>query len=213
MGERKMIAVVGAVAAMTVLVGACACGTEGSDASHLTNPPPQGDTDQQSYTLGCPSPIGELTTELTYTVTDNADPVPTGTTLTYRIEAPLAQVKAPITPTFESSTVTFAIPQGFNATDATMDPTSNSDFASATAQLADGNVSYTLTGDFSLNGDPRQVPTLVVTGTVTAAAGSSITWMTPTSVDGTAKAGIFGSQSSSCTFGQPGPIATTKVVG
>jgi hypothetical protein len=94
-----------------------------------------------------------------------------------------------------------------------MDPTSNADFATATAQVADGSVSYTLTGDFPLNGDPRQVPTLVVTGTVTAAAGSTITWMTPTSVDGTAKAGIFGTQSSNCTFGQPGPIATTQVEG
>jgi hypothetical protein len=209
MGARRIVG----LAALVVLVGACACGREAGDASHLTNPPPQGTTDQQSYTLGCPSPLGELTTELTYTVTDSADPAPTGTTVTYRIGAPLAQVKAPITPTFESSTVTIAIPQGFDATSATMDPTSNSDFASATAQLANGNVSYTLTGDFPLNGDPRQVPTLVVTGTVTAPAGSSITWMTPTSVDGTAKAGIFGSQSSSCTFAQPGPIATTKVAG
>ncbi len=188
-----------------------ACGREGGDPSHLTNPPPQGNTDQQSYTLSCPSPIGDLTTELTYTVTDDADPAPSGSTVTYRIEAPLAQVKAPVTPTFESSTVTLAIPQGFDAKTASMDPTSNSDFPTATAQIANGSVSYTLTGDFSLNGDPRQVPTLVVTGTVTAPAGTSITWMTPTTVEGKAKAGIFGSQSSSCTFPQPGPIATTKV--
>jgi hypothetical protein len=51
----------------------------------------------------------------------------------------------------------------------------------------------------------------VVTGTVAAAADGTITWMTPTTVYGTAEAGIFGSQSSSCTFPQPGPIATTKV--
>jgi len=53
---------------------------------------------------------------------------------------------------------------------------------------------------------------LVVTGTVTAPAGGTITWMTPTSVDGKAKAGVFGTQSSSCTFAQPGPIAVTQVV-
>jgi hypothetical protein len=194
-----------------LLVGAC--GREGADPSTLTNPARQGNTDQQSYTLACPSPIGELTTELTYTVTDDADPAPTGTTVTYRIDAPLAQVKAPITPTFEQSTVTLAVPQGFDATSASMDPASNADFTSATAQLSDGSVSYTLMGSFPLNGDPRQVPTLVVTGNVTAAAGSTITWMTPTAVDGKAKAGILGTQSSNCTFPQPGPIASTEVVG
>jgi hypothetical protein len=56
------------------------------------------------------------------------------------------------------------------------------------------------------------VPTLVVTGTVTAAAGSMITWMTPTSVNGRAEVAILGSQSSNCTFAPPGPIATTDVV-
>jgi hypothetical protein len=200
----------GCVAAMALVVVASGCGREGSSASDLTNPP-MGNTDSQTYTLGCPSPIGELTTGLTYTVTDDVDPAPSGATVTYRIEAPLAQVKAPITPTFESSTVTIAIPDGFDAESASMDPSSNSDFTSATAQLADGSVSYTLTGDFPLNGDPRQVPTLVVTGTVTAPEGGTITWMTPTTVDGKAKAGILGTQSSSCTFAQPGPIASTKV--
>jgi hypothetical protein len=190
-----------------------ACGREGADPSTLTNPTRQGNTDQQSYTLACPSPIGELTTALTYTVTDDVDPVHTGDTVTYRIDAPLAQVKAPITPTFEESTVTLAIPQGFDARSASMDPSSNADFNSATAQISDGSVSYTLTGSFALNGDPRQVPTLVVTGNITAAAGSTVTWMTPTAVDGKAKAGIFGSQTSNCTFPQPGPIATTQVVG
>jgi hypothetical protein len=193
------------------LTVASACGREGTSASDLTNPP-KGNTDTQTYTLGCPSAIGELSTGLTYTVTDDVDPAPTGATVTYRIDAPLAQVKAPVTPTFESSTVTIAIPAGFDAKSASMDPSSNGDFASATAQLADGSVSYTLTGEFPLNGDPRQVPTLVVTGTVTAPAGGTITWMTPTSVDGKAKAGVFGTQSSSCTFAQPGPIAVTQVV-
>lgn len=190
-----------------------ACGRESVDPSTLTNPARQGNTDQQSYTLACPSPIGELTTTLTYTVTDDADPVHTGETVTYRIDAPLAQVKAPITPTFEESTVTLAIPQGFDATTASMDPSSNADFNSATAQISNGSVSYTLTGSFPLNGEPKQVPTLVVTGKVTAPAGSTITWMTPTAVDGKAKAGIFGSQTSNCTFPQPGPIATTQVAG
>jgi hypothetical protein len=189
-----------------------ACGRESVDPSSLTNPPKQGDTDQQTYTLGCPSPLGELTTGLTYTVTDSAEPAETGSTITYRIDAPLAQVKTPVTPTFESSTVTFAIPHGFQPTNASMDPSSNSDFSSATAEVGDGTVAFTLNGDFPLNGDPRQVPTLVVAGTVTAAAGSTITWMTPTSVNGSAKVPILGSQSSACTFAQPGPIATTGVV-
>jgi hypothetical protein len=42
--------------------------------------------------------------------------------------------------------------------------------------------------------------------------GADPSTLTPTSVDGKAKAGIFGTQSSSCTFAQPGPIATTEVV-
>lgn len=204
--------VVGGVVVVGALVLA-ACGRESTSASDLTNPPRQGDTDQQTYTLGCPSPLGVLTTELTYTVTDDDDPVRTGDTITYQIDAPLAQVKAPITPTFESSTVTFAIPEGLDVTSASMNPSSNADFTSATAQVADGTVSFTLTGDFPLNGQPRQVPTLVVTGRVTAPAGSTITWMTPTSIDGKARAGIFGTQTSNCTFAQPGPIATTKVEG
>jgi hypothetical protein len=201
-----------AVASVLAAVALVGCGRESADPSSLTNPPRQGDTDQQTYTLGCPSPLGELTTGLTYAVTDSAEPAETGSTVTYRIDAPLAQVQTPVTPTFESSTVTFAVPQGFQPTSASMDPSSNSDFSAATASLGDGTVSFTLTGDFPLNGDPRQVPTLVVTGTVTAPAGSTITWMTPTSVEGKAKVPILGSQTSSCTFAQPGPIATTQVV-
>jgi len=171
------------------------------------------DTTTSSYTLSCPSPLGALTTDLAYTVTDSADPAAPGSVVNYTVDAPLAQVDAPVTATFISSVSTYNIPAGLNVTAATMFPSSNADFTSATAAISGSTVVATLKGSFPIDGTPRAMPQLRITGTVTGAAGSTITWNTPATILGTANAGAFGTQTSNCTFPSPGPIGTTAVAG
>ncbi len=198
-------------AVVAVLAAACA----GSSGPVETVPPTTakvGNTDVYTYQLVCPSPVGELSTDIQFSVTDSNEDVRPGATVTYSIDAPLAQVKAPITPTFVSSTTTYAVPAGFSVTSARMQPPSNADFPSATATVGDGTVSFTINGSFPLDGTPRQVPTLVVEGTVTGAAGTPITWSTPTSIVGKATVPVLGEQTSTCSFPTTGPIGTTTVV-
>ena len=197
--------------ALALLAAACI----GGNAGPVETVPPTttkiGNTDAYTYQLVCPSPIGELSTAIQFTVTDSNEDVRSGSTVTYRINAPLAQVKAPVTPTFVSSTTTYAVPAGFQVTSAQMDPTSNQDFASATTQVGDGTVAFTIKGSFPLDGTPRAVPTLVVEGKVTAPAGSTITWSTPKSIVGVGSVPVLGDQTSSCSFPTTGPIGTTNV--
>jgi hypothetical protein len=198
------------VGTFAVVMASCA----GSSGPASIAPPTTqrvGNTDAYSYTLSCPSPIGDLTTSVTYTVTDSAEDVKTGQPLTYQITAPIAQVKAPITPTFQSSTTTFALPAGFQATSASTDPPKNDSFSSSSAQIQGTNLVTNLAGDFSLDGTNRTTPTIIVNGTVTAKAGDTITWTTPTSVVGNASAGFLGTQTSNCTFPTSGPIGRTNV--
>ncbi|MBI2705603.1 MAG: hypothetical protein HYX32_09995 [Actinobacteria bacterium] len=210
MRHRAALKAVVLVAAAALVAASC-----GRDADPGPAIPPttliQGNTDSYAYELACPSAVGTLTTSLTYTVTDSAEQVMPGQTVTYKIVAPLAQVKAPVTPTFESSATTFALPAGFNATSASTDPAASENFTSSAAELANGTLVYTLTGSFPIDGSPRPTPTIVVTGTVTGKPGTSITWMTPTSVNGTASVPILGSESSACSFPTAGPIGTTTI--
>ena len=117
-----------------------------------------GNTDVYTYQLVCPSPVGNLSTSIEFSVTDSLEDVSTGDTVTYTITAPLAQVQTPVTPTFESSTTTYRIPKGLDVTSATMDPTKNSDFTSTSTTVTDTEVSFTLKGDFPLDGTPRTTP-------------------------------------------------------
>lgn len=193
-----------------ILTAGCA-GSSGPVATLVPTTLRVGNTDVYTYQLVCPSAVGDLSTSLQYTVTDSIEDVRTGETVSYSINAPLAQVKAPVTPTFVSSTTTFAVPAGFNATSATMNPTANADFTSTSTSVKDGTVAFTINGSFPLDGSSRTVPTLVVTGTVTATNGQDIVWNTPTSVVGQASIPILGTQTSSCSFPTAGPIGMTNV--
>src|SRR5215831_12193416 len=100
MRERGRIAII-AIAAVVAIVALVGVGC-GRDAGNGTIAPPTtqrvGNTDEYSYTLSCPSPLGDLTTSVTYTVTDSIEDVMPGQTIVYRITAPIAQVQSPITP-------------------------------------------------------------------------------------------------------------------
>jgi hypothetical protein len=166
-----------------------------------------------SYKLVCPSVLGNLTTMLTYSVTASVEPAPSSQAMTFSVDAPIAQVNAPITATFISSSTTFAIPPGFAATGASTSPVTTADFTSSSAVLDGGFVTLELAGSFPLDGTPRPVPALIVSGTVSGAPGTAIVWSTPIAVDGTANAGsFFGTQSSDCSIPSPGPIGSTSVV-
>jgi len=194
-----------------LLVGAACAGTADSAAPLPPTTMRVGNTDVYTYQLVCPSPVGDLATSIEFTVTDSLEHVTNGEAVTYSIKAPLAQVKSPVTPTFESSTTTYAIPAGLKVTSAALDPESNSDFPTTSTKVDDTSVSFTINGSFPIDGSPRQVPVLVIDATVTAGPGEDITWTTPTSIVGSASVPILGSQSSSCTFPTAGPIGTTNV--
>lgn len=203
----------GAIVASCLLIGAgAACAGTSDSATPL--PPTTtrvGNTDTYTYQLVCPSPVGDLSTSIDFTVTDSIENLVEGESVTYSITAPLAQVKSPVTPTFESSTTTYAIPAGLKVTAARMDPESNSDFPTSSTKVDDTSVSFTINGSFPLDGTPRTVPTLVIDATVTATPGQDIVWTTPTSIVGSASVPILGSQTSNCSFPTSGPIGTTRV--
>lgn len=196
-----------------MLVGASAAcaGTSDSEAPLAPTTMRVGNTDVYTYQLVCPSPVGDLSTSIEFTVTDSIENLVEGEAVTYSITAPLAQVKSPVTPTFESSTTTYAIPTGLKVTAARMDPTSNSDFPTTSTKVDATSVSFTINGSFPLDGSPRTVPTLVIDATVTATTGEDIVWSTPSSIVGSASIPILGSQSSTCTFPTSGPIGSTVV--
>ena len=200
------------VVAVSIVSLATACAGTSDSALPLTPTTTRvGNTEVYTYQLVCPSPVGDLSTSIEFTVTDSIENLVNGEAVTYSITAPLAQVSSPVTPTFESSTTTYAIPAGLTVTAARMDPTSNSDFPTASTKVDPTSVSFTIEGSFPLDGSPRTVPTLVIDATVTATTGEDIVWETPTSIVGAASVPILGSQSSSCTFPTSGPIGTTAV--
>lgn len=206
----RPVALAGAVAGSVVLAPACA----GTSDTALPLPPTTtrvGNTDVSTYQLVCPSPVGDLSTAIEFSVTDSLEHLVTGEKVTYSITAPLAQVKSPVTPTFESSTTTYAIPAGLQVDSARLDPTSNADFPTTSTKVEADSVSFTLNGNFPLDGTTRNVPTLVIDVTVTATAGQDVEWRTPTSIVGAASVPLLGSQSSTCSFPTSGPIGTTNV--
>ena len=200
-----------AVALAVVVTGAACAGTADSAAPLPPTTMRVGNTDVFTYQLVCPSPVGDLSTSIEFTVTDSVEHLANGESVTYSIKAPLAQVQSPVTPTFESSTTTYAIPAGLTVTSARLDPEANADFTSNSTKVDATSVSFTINGSFPLDGSPRTVPVLVIETTVTAGADQDITWETPTSIVGNASVPILGSQSSSCSFPTAGPIGTTDV--
>jgi hypothetical protein len=165
-----------------------------------------------SFGLTCPSFLGDLKTQLVYTVVADFDPVTVGGSVTYTINAPLVQVDSPVTPSFRSSTTTFNIPAGLAVQGIHMDPASNKDFTSTETKQTDTQVGFVLHGDFTMDGKEHPVPSLVVVARVTAKAGDTIRWDTPVVVSGTANAGLFGDQTSDCHIDAPGAIGSSRVV-
>ncbi len=204
----------GSAAILVVLLTASAACGGGGGGSVTTVPPTTavvGSTESFTYQLVCPSPVGDLSTTIQFTVTTSNATVARGQRVTYEISAPLAQVDSPITPTFVSSTTSYAIPAGLTVTSARMSPAANEDFTATTTDVAPGTVSFTLEGDFRLDGSPRSTPVLVVEATVDETAGPTVVWETPTSIAGKASVPILGTQDSTCTFPTAGPIGTTTI--
>ena len=211
--RRSAVRLLGITAIMAGLMAApAACGGGGGSVTEIAPTTfVAGGTESITYQLVCPSPLGDLSTTIQFTVTTSDTRVTRGQAVTYEISAPLAQVDAPITPTFVSSTTTYAIPAGLTVTSARMSPPENADFTSTSTDVGPGTVSFTLRGDFRLDGSPRSTPVLVVEATVDETAGPTIVWETPTSIVGDASVPILGTQDSSCTFPTAGPIGTTPV--
>lgn len=169
------------------------------------------ETGSSRHLLTCATVIGKVRTPVTYTVTRPANPVAEGGIVPYEIVAPLAQIDTPVSATFVSSDVTFAIPEGLELLTALAHPTSSADFSAAWAEVSEREVTLRLTGSFPLDEKTRPVPVLKVTAKVTAAPGTTVTWRTPERVVATARVDLFGDQVTRCEFDEPGAIAVTDV--
>jgi hypothetical protein len=184
-----------------------ACGLAASD-----TPQPDPQPGSIDYQLSCDAPIvGEVKTWVTYTVAPSAEPVRGGETVTYRISAPPARVDSAVGTSFVSSKVTYPLPRGLDVLDVDMNPHSTADVSSAHAALSGGAIVVEEKGDYPLDGSERALPALVIRGKVTAEAGGTVELLTPSELQGTAHAGIFGDQSSTCHVIAPGPIFTSTV--
>lgn len=164
-----------------------------------------------TYELSCSTAIGTVKTWVTYTVTASAEPVANEQAVKYAINAPIAQVKSSVSTTFESSTVTFAIPEGLAVDAVSTDPITTPDFTSAEAHVDGQTIVFNLTGSFKFDSTTRPVPSVNVSGRIVARSGQTVTWLAPIHVVGKANAGFFGDQTSDCHFENDGPIWVSHV--
>jgi hypothetical protein len=180
-------------------------------ATETPKPPPK--PGSFTYQLSCDTIIGDVKTWVTYTVKASAEPVASGQEVTYAINAPIAKVNAGVTPRFQSSTITFDVPDGLAVESVSSAPTADTpDIKTAEAHLDNGQILFTVTGDFDLDDTPRPVPDVTVLAKITAATGGTVSWMAPVRVVGHANAGIFGDQTTTCHFEQTGSIWVSHVV-
>lgn len=170
-----------------------------------------GQREAASFNLVCPSVLGDLTTTLTYAVTENVDPVAPGGALRFVIAAPLAKVKSPVKAQFVSSRVTFDLPAGLELTRVDVEAKSTADFSAISAFSTATQVGVELRGDFPIDDTERPVPGLIVEGIARGAVGTQVVWRPPTAIHGVASVRLLGEEASDCRIQEPGPISTTSI--
>jgi hypothetical protein len=163
-----------------------------------------------TFTLSCASPIGPIDSQVTYTLTASAEPVQSGSTVTYTITPPSTSAQ-PLTPTFISSTSSYSVPAGLAIDSVQVQAASTANYSSVTATVDGGAIELQLLGSFPMDSTVRPVPAMIIASHVTAGSGATITWLPPAPIVGEASAGVFGTQTSSCTIESPAPIGTTHV--
>src|SRR5262245_23304148 len=140
--------------ALIAVLGFAGCGLAASD-----TPRPRPKPGSISYQISCAAPIvGEVKQWVTYTVAPSAEPVASGETATYEIDAPPAKVESAVGTSFVSSHVNYPLPEGLQVTRVAMRPTSTGDVASATAVIQGGSIVVDEQGDFPLDGSKRDLP-------------------------------------------------------
>lgn len=190
---------------LAVLLGGC-----GLAASDSEKPKPKAGS--ISYQLSCQAPIvGEVKTWVTYTLRPSAEPVPSGDVLVYELSAPPARIESAVGTSFVRSKVTYPLPVGMSVERVSMRPPSTKDVKTATARVDGETIVVESEGDYPLDGSKRDLPLLVIEGTVTAEPGGTVELDTPLELVGTANAGIFGDQTSTCHVVDGGPIYTSTV--
>jgi hypothetical protein len=175
-----------------------------------TPPPPPPAPNTTTFTLSCASPIGAITSDATFTFVASADPVKSGGAVTYTLTPPSNGAQM-LSPTFISSTSEYVVPAGLTIDSVAMQESSTADYSTLEVALDGGEIELTELGSFTMNSTPRPVPPFIIDAHVTAASGGTISWMPPIDIVGEANAGIFGTQTSSCTIENPSPLGTTQV--
>jgi hypothetical protein len=167
-----------------------------------------------SLHVTCTSVVGDLTTTVDYRLVDVGEPVTPGSNLQIDLAMPFVQVSLPVAVRFISGTTHLPAPEGVRFIEASMVPSSNADFGSATATVdPDGRgLTYSLTGSFPMDGTTRNLPVLSIGGVVDAPAGTSLQFPPPDKVTAHTDAGIFGEQDSTCRV-ESGAIAEIPVTG
>lgn len=164
----------------------------------------------------CSTVAGDLDTTVQYRLLDYSEPVTQGSELRADLVLPFTQVRPPVAVDFVSGEIRLRAPDGLRFTGSSMVPASNIDFTTARATVDDDGrgLIIVLTGSFPMNGTPRNVPVLSITGVVEAPSGTTLSFPPPDEVIARVDAGPFGSQRSTCSGrGDPSPMAEIPVTG
>ncbi len=163
----------------------------------------------------CSTVAGDLDTTVEFRLLDHSEPVTQGSDLRADLVLPFMQVRPPVAVDFVSGEIRMRAPDGLRFTGASMVPATNVDFTTARATVDDDGRGLTidLTGSFPMNGTPRNVPVLSITGVVEAPSGTTLSFPPPDEVTARVDAGPFGSQRSTCSGDDPSPIAQIPVTG
>lgn len=164
----------------------------------------------------CSTVAGDLDTTVQYRLLDYSEPVTQGSELRADLVLPFTQVRPPVAVDFVSGEIRLRAPDGLRFTGSSTVPASNIDFTTARATVDDDGrgLIIVLTGSFPMNGTPRNVPVLSITGVVEAPSGTTLSFPPPDEVIARVDAGPFGSQRSTCSGrGDPSPMAEIPVTG
>lgn len=190
------------------------CGSDREPEPTPTAPPTATPTvplgELTSFTLTCPTPVGEITSPLRFAVSQDPATVEPSDEISYRISVPYEPVESPVSATFLSSEVRFAIPDGLEVDGVATDPPDVAPFTSVTTDVTDTAIVVRSEGEFPVE-TRVTASALVIDGTITAQSDSEVQWQTPTLVRSTVRAPLLGEITTDCEVEDPGAIAVTEV--
>lgn len=184
-------------------------------ATLLTALPGSADTNTTTDApITCQTRFGAQPGTFTVTVTDDADPVPSGSAITYRINSPFKQtLPQGVNGTYRGGQVFYRIPAGLNVTSVTTQAPPGGSRIQASASKQGNDIVVTSTANVPIDGSTYPTPDLVVRGTATGAAGTQIRWLLPYRIIANVDITGIGPVDADCAPNNPNTvIGTTNVV-